>query len=251
MAKQKQKKDYIRLDKLLAEAGFGTRSEVKKLIAEGLVRRSGQSLTNPAERIALEQTQALTVGGTPVFWQDHYHIILNKPADTVTALNDGRYTTVYEYLEPLYIERGLRAVGRLDLDTTGLLFFTTDGELNHRLASPKYEVAKRYYFTYSGGDMGTEEVAAFAKGINLKDEGLLRPAELELLGPSEAILTITQGVYHQVKRMVAAIGREVTSLERISFGPLELSDFELEPGEYLELTEDEVRELREICKLND
>ncbi len=249
MAEARGKKAYIRLDRALAEGGFGTRSEVKKLIARGAVKRDGEVLSDPAQRLLHSELEALTVLGQPLHWRAEYHLVLYKPGDCVTALHDKHWTTVYEYLPDELLRAGIRAVGRLDRDTTGLLFFTTDGELNHRLASPKYGVAKRYRFAYSGRPFDEADVAAVAKGLILPDHGLLRPGELIPLGNGVAELIIHEGIYHQVKRMVEVLGRELTELERLAFGPLELSDFELEAGEWIVLEEDEVAVLKEICGL--
>ncbi|MDO5734225.1 MAG: pseudouridine synthase [Eubacteriales bacterium] len=244
MAKQKSKNDknYIRLDRLLAEAGFGTRSEVKKLLNKGVVRLEAKVLNNPGQRIRPEEVKAITVFNQDLDWQPELHYLLNKPAGVVTALRDGYYPVVYEYLPELELKRKAMAVGRLDLDTTGLLLFTTDGQLNHRLSSPKYKIPKRYHFTYKGPEFSAQDLAAVEDGLLLPGDLRLRPAELRPLETGVAELIISEGIYHQVKRMVEALGRKLETLSRLSLGPLEL-DPELDYGEGRSLRPEEISAL--------
>ena len=226
-----------RLDKTLANAGAGTRSAVKALLkagriqVNGLVEKDGSRHIDPAK-------DTLTLDGEPIGRPARQVWMLNKPAGCVTATEDPG-PTVMDYLPPS-LRASLRPVGRLDKDTEGLLLFTDDGDLLHRLISPKKQVPK-VYFARHEGDTTADDVAAFAAGLVLKDGTVCLSAKLEPLGHGESLVTVCEGKYHQVRRMLASRGHFVTYLERRSEGPLSLGD--LPRGQARVLTENEIQAL--------
>ena len=226
-----------RLDKTLANAGAGTRSAVKALLkagriqVNGLVEKDGSRHIDPAK-------DTLTLDGEPIGRPARQVWMLNKPAGCVTATEDPG-PTVMDYLPPS-LRASLRPVGRLDKDTEGLLLFTDDGDLLHRLISPKKQVPKGYFARHEG-DATEDDVAAFAAGLVLKDGTVCLSAKLEPLGHGESLVTVCEGKYHQVRRMLASRGHFVTYLERRSEGPLSLGD--LPRGQARALTENEIQAL--------
>ena len=224
-----------RLDKYLCDSGCGTRSAVKALIKARRVTVDGVAVKDPAMKIDPSQTVCLdgqTLGG-----KRRRVFMLHKPAGFVTANSDPVEKTVMELLPEQLRHLGLNPVGRLDKETEGLLLFTNDGELLHRLISPKKEISKVYYARHEG-DAGSEDIAAFAQGLTLRDGTLCRPAVLERLGAGESQITVCEGKYHQVRRMMASRGMPVAYLKRISEGPLALGELPL--GQIRELSEEEI-----------
>ena len=235
----------IRLDKYLADAGAGTRSEVKKYISKAQVQVNGKTVLNPAEKIEPEEVEVCCLG--QVVHVDRYeYYLLHKPAGCVSATEDSRDKTVMEYVPKG--RRGLFPVGRLDKDTEGLLLITDNGALAHELLSPKKHVDKTYYAVVQGC-VTEEDVSRLAEGVDIGEKRRTLPARLEIIKAqaeqSEIRLTICEGKFHQVKRMMEALGKKVTYLRRISMGPLELPS-ELAPGECRELTAEEVKKLRDL-----
>lgn len=235
-----------RLDKVLAATGRWSRREVKLLVKQGQVRVNGAAASSAEEKLDPE-TAAVTVGGQTVVLQKHTYIMLHKPAGVLSATEDSRQKTVLELLPPELRRRGLSPVGRLDKDTEGLLLLTDDGELAHRLLSPKYHVDKRYYAEVDGL-LGPADADAFAKGMTLDDGLVCLPAGLELCGSGACIVTLQEGKFHQVKRMLAFRGAPVRYLKRLAMGPLTL-DLSLETGAFRELTAAEVSALRKTAGL--
>ena len=237
----------MRLDRWLTDLGLASRKESQQLIRSGAVLVHGIRLTSPEAAVNPEEG-GLTVRGEVVDGRLSRHIMLHKPAGLLTAARDARQPTVMSLLPPVCASIGCMPVGRLDKDTTGLLLLTTDGEMNHRLLSPGRHVWKRYRAVVDG-PLGSAESSAFGKGLTLSDFTAL-PAELVILRSSpdeaEALVTIREGKYHQVRRMFAAVGRTVLTLQRESFGPLEL-DPVLQPGEWRELTPAELSMLRQAA----
>ncbi len=232
----------VRLDKLLSDAGY-SRREAKGLIRQGRVRMGGAPLTRAEEKIDPEKT-LVTVDGQPVLWRQYHYILLYKPAGVVTAVRDAHQPTVLELL-PTEVQRlGLFPVGRLDKDTRGLLLLTDHGELAHRLLSPARHVEKNYLAEIDGR-VDETDIAAFAGGLTLADGTVCLPALLEDLGPGRCRVTLREGKYHQVRRMLAARGKPVTALLRTSFGPLAL-DEGLEPGDWRWLSETEETAVRAL-----
>ena len=228
-----------RLDKFLSDCGIGTRSQVKAIIKSGRVSVDGKPERDNNRKIDPD-TQRIALDGEELNRRGAVVVMLNKPAGFVTATEDKTEKTVMELLPAEYRYLDLKPVGRLDKATEGLLLFTNDGELLHKLISPKKEVPKRYYARHEG-EAGPEDVAAFAAGMELKDGTVCLPAVLEPVGPGESFVTVCEGKYHQVRRMLAARGMTVTYLERQQEGSLTLDD--LPRGQVRELTEAEIAAL--------
>ena len=230
-----------RLDKLLASTGRWSRSEVKRLVREGRVLVDGKIAASAEEKYDAE-TAVLAVDGEALRLREHTYIMLHKPAGVLSATEDGRGRTVLDLLPAEYQKRALFPVGRLDKDTEGLLLLTDDGALAHELLSPRKHVDKLYYARVDG-PLGAADAAAFAEGMTLDDGTRCRPAELALLSENEALVTLREGKFHQIKRMFAARGRHVEYLKRLAMGPLRL-DETLAAGEWRELTEAEEKTLK-------
>ena len=229
-----------RLDKLLSRLGFGSRSEVRKMVKEGRVTVDG-ALAKDAGMQVDPWKSKVALDGTEVRYREHIYLMMNKPAGVISATEDARDRTVVDLLDPEYAALKPFPVGRLDKDTEGLLLLTNDGKLAHRLLSPKKNVPKTYEADVSGV-VTEEDGEAFARGVELDDGYVTLPAKLEIVasGPlSKVRLTIVEGKFHQVKRMFAARGKRVVFLKRISMGPLAL-DPGLPPGGVRELTEEEL-----------
>lgn len=235
----------MRLDKYLAEMGVGTRQEVKKQIRQGKAAVNG-TVVKAADTKIDETSDEVTISGRNISYVSYEYYMLNKPAGVVSATEDRRDTTVIDLIKEKK-RKDLFPVGRLDKDTEGLLLITNDGDLAHRLLTPKKHVDKVYYAKIDG--MVTEEdVKRFAEGINIgaEEEEMTRPAKLDIMKSaeeSEIRLTIHEGKFHQVKRMFLAVGKEVTYLKRERMGTLCL-DENLKPGEYRLLTEEEIENVR-------
>ena len=225
-----------RLDKFLCDAGIGTRSQVKAILKSGRVTVDGMPEKDGSRKIDPEK-QVVCCDGETLGKTGRVVLLLHKPAGFVTATQDAREKTVMELLPQKYRHMELNPVGRLDKETEGLLLFTNDGDLLHRLISPKKEVPKIYYARHEG-QAGEEDVKAFADGMLLRDGTQCLPAHLEPMGPGESRITVREGKYHQVRRMMAARGMHVLYLRRDREGCLELGDLPL--GQTRELTEAEV-----------
>lgn len=241
----------IRLDKYLADMGIGTRSEVKQYLKKGLVTVNGTPEKRPERKIC-EGTDIVAFQGKTISYAEYEYYMFYKPAGCVSAVRDNRHKTVLDYLKGA-ARKDLFPVGRLDIDTEGLLLITNDGPLCHELLSPTKHVPKTYYARVKG-QVTKEDIRKFRQGVDIGDETLTAPAELEILtvsetpgtltaspesGTSEILLTITEGRFHQVKRMFEAVGKQVVYLKRLSMGSLTL-DENLSPGEYRSLTEQEL-----------
>ena len=233
----------MRLDKYLCETGFGTRSQVKDLLKKGQVMVNGEVVKKPELKIN-ETTDQILCQGKKASYQKNIYLMLHKPAGVVSATEDSREKTVLDLVRPEDRKNGLFPVGRLDKDTDGLLLLTDDGELAHRLLSPKKHVDKTYYAKIDG-QITEEHVKQFREGLDIGDEKKTLPAVLTILlsGPvSEIEVTIHEGRFHQIKRMFEAVGCKVTYLKRLSMGSLVL-DETLQLGEYRPLTEAELKGL--------
>lgn len=235
-----------RLDKLLASTGRWSRREVRQLVRQGCVLVNGVPAATAEEKYD-PATAIITVSGERICLRRFTYVLLHKPAGVLTATEDRRQPTVLELLPPELRRIGLAPVGRLDKDTEGLLLLTNDGELTHRLLSPKYHVDKRY-FARVDGDLTEAHVSAFARGMTLPDGLVCQPAGLELLPERTCIVTLREGKFHQVKRMLAACGAPVLYLKRLSMGTLVLDD-DLHPGAYRLLRDEEAAALYDACGL--
>ncbi len=229
--------ERIRLDKYLCDLGKATRSESKKMIRSGRVRVDGETVTAPETKIAPDSAR-VTLDGEKLLWARHHYYMMNKPAGILTATEDRRQKTVLDLLPDELRRMELFPVGRLDRDTRGLLLLTDDGDFAHRVISPKFAVEKMYDASVEGTP-DESDAAAFARGIVLRDGTKCRPARLALLGEGRCLVTVTEGKYHQVKRMLAARGKPVTALKRLSIGALRLPDT-LAEGEVAELDEEDL-----------
>lgn len=224
--------------------GVGTRSQVKQFIKKGQIQINGEIQKRPETKLDIAKDK-VSFQGEEISYQEYVYYILHKPAGYVSAVKDNLYPTVLSLIDnPQGFQ--LFPVGRLDLDTEGLLLITNDGTLAHELLSPKKHVEKTYYARIDGKIM-EEDQRHFAEGLDIGDEKDTLPAKLEILKSgekSEITVTITEGRYHQVKRMFEAVGKKVTYLKRIQMGRLKLEET-LEPGTYRALTEEEIRLLKE------
>ena len=228
-----------RLDKFLCDSGVGTRSQVKAILKSGRVTVDGKPEKDPAKKID-PQIQVIMLDGEILGGKQRMVVMLNKPAGFVTATEDPVEKTVMELLPPELKHLDLTPVGRLDKATEGLLLFTNDGDLLHRLISPKKEVAKVYYARHEG-QAEQADVEAFAAGITLRDGTVCLPAKLEPIGPGESLVTVWEGKYHQVRRMMASRNMTVLYLERRQEGKLTLGG--LPRGQLRVLTPEELTSL--------
>lgn len=231
----------MRLDRYIANMGCGSRSEVRRLIRSGSVIVNDQSIKDESFQID-PGNDVVFCWGSEVTYREHVYLMLNKPAGVVSATEDLKERTVLDLISPKYLNKGIFPVGRLDKDTEGLLILTNNGELGHKLLSPKKKVPKRYFVEVSGV-VGSEDIESFQNGIILDDGYQTMPAELELLrtgNQSEVMVVIEEGKYHQIKRMFQAVGKKVLYLKRLTMGNLSL-DPSLKIGDYRELTQEEIQ----------
>lgn len=235
-----------RLDKLLAGTGKWSRREVKALVRQGLVRVDGRLAASAEDKLD-PAAAIITVAGETISLCRFTYVMLHKPASVLTATEDRKQPTVLDLLPPELRRIGLAPVGRLDKDTEGLLLLTNDGELAHRLLSPKYHVDKRYLARVDG-ELSAADAEAFARGMTLGDGLECLPAGLEVLPDRVCIVTLREGKFHQVKRMLAARGAPVLYLKRLSMGPLTLDD-SLAAGAYRLLRAEEILALYRACGL--
>ena len=235
-------KELIRLDKLLSSSRW-SRKEARTLIRRGAVQVDG-TVVRSADAKADPACQHITVEGEPLVWQRFVYYLLHKPAGYLTATEDRSAPTVLDLVPQELRRPGLAPVGRLDKDTTGLLLLTDDGALNHALCAPRRHVDK-VYLARVEGEAGAADVEAFAAGLVLGDGTQCRPARLEPLGPGLCRVTVAEGKFHQVKRMLACRGLPVQALKRLCVGPLSLED-SLKEGCIRPLREDEVEKLRAV-----
>ena len=234
-----------RLDKIISNLGYGSRKEIKSLVKKGLVKVDGEIVKDNGLLIDPEKS-VININGEDLFYREYIYLMMNKPDGVISATYDNREETVIDLLEVEHQVFNPFPVGRLDKDTVGLLLLTNDGELNHRLISPKWHVDKVYYAKIDKA-VDEKDIEAFKNGITLDDGYKCKEGKLEIISSSnegsEVMVTIQEGKYHQVKRMFEALGKTVVYLKRTEFGGLPL-DQELEEGEYRELTEDELALLK-------
>ena len=229
----------VRVDKILSELGFGSRSEIKKYAKAGKIRINDKVIKKADEKVDSERDK-LYFEGRQVVVEEFETYVLYKPAGYVCATKDNVHKTVMELIDS--DRKNIVPVGRLDLDTEGLLILTNDGALNHRLVSPASHVDKVYYAKFDG-ILAADAIEYTAKGLDIGEGEVSKPAKLEILSSDEVKLTIHEGKFHQVKRMIKALGGEVTYLKRIVFGGLNLDDLNLKKGESRKITEEEMEKL--------
>ena len=215
-----------RLDKILANLGYGTRKELKKIVRNGIVEVNGVVAKDSAMQVDPEKDK-IVINGEEIYYREFIYLMMNKPDGVVSATYDNRDETVVDLLEVEHQVFEPFPVGRLDKDTVGLLLLTNDGELNHRLISPKWKVDK-VYFARIDKEVTEADIKAFQKGITLDDGYVCKEAKLEIQSASEegseVLVTIQEGKFHQVKRMFEAVGKKVVYLKRIEFGTLKLDE---------------------------
>lgn len=224
---------------MLANSGYGTRSEVRKLITRGLVCVDNAICKDSGANI--KDNDVVTVNGEVCNAKTHLYYKFDKPDSVLTAMEDKRLTTIADFIPTSLMTKKLSPVGRLDYHTTGLLIITNDGELSHRLTSPKYKMPKTYLITYSGEPLTSDIVDVFAKGFTLDDMDQpvkLAPSTLKLIDDTHCELTITEGKTHQVRRMIAKFNRSVTELRRTSIGNIKVP--EQKEGELIEMPSSEI-----------
>ena len=235
----------MRLDKFLVENGLGSRSQVKEVLKKGLVLVNGREEKSPKTQIN-EMADEVVVSGQKLTYEKFVYYLLNKPKGYISATEDERHKTVLNLLDETARQKEVFPVGRLDIDTHGLLLLTNNGKLAHAMLSPKKHVEK-IYRAQVVGLMNQSDVERFARGIELKDF-TCQPAQLKILEVDEeketslVEISLAEGKFHQVKRMVAACGKEVTDLQRLTMGPLQL-DSGLALGEWRRLTKEEMKSL--------
>ncbi len=242
----------MRVDKFLVNQGLGSRKEVHKLIKAGAVRINGTPIEDPSIHIDPKK-DVIEVDGQEIKYRDNYYFMLNKPKGYITATYDENYPTVMDLFSAEPVINKLFPVGRLDIDTEGLLLITTDGQLAHRLSHPKWKIEKEYFVIVEGDVSDLDFLRYEKEGIYLKREKYrTQPFKVKILKTdvkkSELLITITEGKYHIIKKIMAELDHEVIYLKRIRIGPLIL-DEDLEPGEYRELSEEEVVLLKRSVKL--
>ena len=240
-------KNTMRLDKLLTMLGEGSRAQVKDFVRAGRVSVDGVPVRDSGMQVDAENAR-VSVNGRLLEYKAVRHVMMNKPQGTLTAARDKKQKTVMDLLPPLYAAMDCMPAGRLDKDTEGLLIITSDGQLAHRIISPKKDVTK-VYFARVDGVLGQADIDAFAAGLHISDsdgEFDARPAGLEIVttdgAVSEVRVRVSEGKYHQVKRMLASRGAPVVYLKRLQIGALKL-DPALAPGQWREMTDEEVADL--------
>lgn len=251
-------KEKERLDKILANSGFGTRRDVKRLVRYGEVFVNNERIREAEFKIDVDKDK-IVVNGELLIIEKHSYFMMNKASGSVCSTKSDRHQTVYAFLKNEDNQKrlggSLSTVGRLDADTEGLLIFTTDGELNHRLTFPKYEVQKTYLVYLKNFVSDTEKIVYAQKGLSgihipaaaNDPECDAKPCKIEFLEDDKCTITVTEGRFHEVKRIFLALNNEVIYLKRLSMGTLKL-DNNLKRGEYRSLTEEELNSLKELVK---
>ncbi|MDN5351117.1 MAG: rRNA pseudouridine516 synthase [Clostridiales bacterium] len=237
--------EKMRLDKLLSNMGKGSRSEMRNALKRGWVTVNGKRAVTGKEKVDVEE-DAVCYQGERIAYVRYIYLMLNKPQGVISATEDDRHQTVIDLIDDAYKALNPFPVGRLDIDTEGLLILTNDGDLTHRLLSPKHHVPKRYRAVLEKG-ISDGDIEAFRAGIDLKDGTHCLPAELTAISEDVAEVVVYEGKFHQVKRMFEAVDNQVTALKRLSMGPI-LLDPALVPGESRPLTEEEMALLEALLK---
>lgn len=235
----------LRIDKILSNVGYGSRAEIKRYCKQGIIKVNGATISNPGLQVDTEKDEII-FDGEVVNYREFIYIMLNKPDGYISATFDKHDPIVLDLIDKSYLAFEPFPVGRLDKDTEGLLVLTNDGQLAHRVLSPKKHVPKTYYAKIEG-IVTEDDIIAFEKGVTLDDGYETMPAQLKILKSdhiSEIELTIHEGKFHQVKRMFESVDKKVIYLKRLSMGKLKL-DETLALGEYRELSEEEIRLIEE------
>jgi len=227
-----------RLDKILSKAGFCSRKDALRYARKGLIKVNGLVVLKSDEKI--DENALIEIDGVRLEPYRDMVCMMNKPSGYVTSTSDDRNRTVMELLPERMLRQGVVPVGRLDKDTEGLLLFTNDGDLHHKLISPRHGVSKVYYVEHEG-DITDNDIRRAEEGIALKDGSVCKSATMTRVDDGKSTIEIHEGMYHQVKRMYAALGHPVRYLRRVKIGSVSLGD--LEPGTVRELSEEEIKSL--------
>ena len=246
----------MRLDRLLANSGLGTRSRVRDKINHGGVTVNGTVISDAAFHVT--EDDSILIDGHEINCKTHLYYLLDKPDGVLTAMEDKRLPCVADYIPSELKSKKLSPVGRLDYHTSGLLLITNDGELSHRLQSPRYEVPKTYLATFSGQDWTENEINTIASGFTIRDKGYseqIAPAALEMTDPSDdglsrALLTLHEGKTHEVRRIFAHFNKEVAALRRIELAGVKVSRELDSCGRFRPLTDDELRLLFDVTGMS-
>lgn len=230
----------MRLDKLIASQGKYSRTDVKKLIKQGLIVVNGKTATTSDEKVDPDSAEVV-INGEPFIYKEHIYIMLNKPEGVVSATDDKVHKTVLDLVPPELFRDGLFPAGRLDADTTGFVLITDDGDFAHKILSPKNHVEKTYIAELADS-ISEEDILKLESGITLKDGYECLPSKIKLLGEKIIEIKICEGKYHQIKRMIGATNNRVLSLKRVQIGALPL-DIGLRPGICREITQEELGEI--------
>ncbi len=239
-----------RIDKILARSGYGSRKEIKQMIRAGRISLGGQPVTDSGQKISPADQDFLCLDMRPVKLYQSLVFMLNKPAGLITAIKDSHRPTVGDLIPAKWQNKGLAPVGRLDKDTEGLLILTNDGQLSHRICSPKWQIAKKYWMITEGKPFSQADQEVFSQGFTAPDGSVFLPSILEIVDKYEAFLTVYEGQYHQVKRMAKSSGREVKYLKRLQIADLEL-DPDLDTGQIRLLSPSEKTALYRACQLQE
>lgn len=231
----------LRLDKLLAQGAGVSRTDAKRLLAQGAVLVDGKPARQGSQKVETD-TQTVLLQGRPVHYSAHVYLLLHKPLGVVSSTDGKDGKTVLDIIAPEYVQRGVFPAGRLDKYSEGMLLLTDDGDFAHRILAPKKHLPKVYECTLDAPILNTALQALFAKGVYLGGGEYSSPAQLEIFSPTEGRVTIYEGIYHQVRRMFDQNGGKVTRLKRVRIGGLPL-DPALAPGESRPLTEQELEQL--------
>lgn len=232
----------MRLDKFLAGSGAASRRQLKQIAKQNKIKVNGKTVCDVSVHIN-ENTDIVEFDGKKIEYMRYAYLMLNKPQGCVSAVYDKKLPTVADYVPDGYKHFGVFPVGRLDIDTEGLLLMTNDGDLCHKLLSPKYHVSKKY-FVISESEVTEQNIIQFNEGVIIDGGYKTMPAKLEITGKCESFVTICEGKFHQVKQMYEATGNKVKYLKRVSMGNLKL-DGNLKPGQMRPLTESEINLIRE------
>lgn len=236
----------MRLDRALSNSGYGTRNDVRTLIKKRKVTVNGEVVTDPSMHISDNDT--IEIEGADTSIKSKLYYIFDKPDEVLTAMEDKRLSNVGDFIPAEIKNLKLSPVGRLDYHTTGLLIITNDGDLSHRITSPKYEIPKVYTVTYEGKTLTEDEIKEAEEGVTLTDMDKpvkLRPCKMEVVSEDTVNITLYEGKTHEVRRLISHFGRQVVTLRRIKIADIELPEDSV-PGTLYEMTEEQISDLKRL-----
>ena len=239
----------MRLDRALSNSGCGTRNDVRTLIKKRKVTVNGIIVTDPS--VHVEKTDVIEIEGSDTKLKDKLYFIFDKPDEVLTAMEDKRYKNIGDFIPPELKNLKLSPVGRLDYHTTGLLIITNDGELSHRITSPKYEIPKVYTVTYEGKALTQEEIEEAEEGVTLNDTDKpvkLRPCKIDVISDDTVDITLYEGKTHEVRRLISHFGKQVLTLRRVKIADITLPEDSI-PGTFYEMSEEQIVAIRKVTGL--